>query len=220
MSTEHLLRVGQARSQARIILFDEQEVSGTGEDSLSRELYAKFVVQSEPSALLKRRLLVSRNGCMFATVAGVLMCTREPDQFLSNSYIKAVRYRGTVRDANYQIDARDLRGPLDEQIRGALRFIDEHNQTSATKQLGRVEYPQYSMRAVFEAVVNAVVHRDYSIHGATIRVFMYADRLEIISPGLLPNTLTVDNIAENQYTRNELLARLLSECSLEDATRK
>ena len=76
------------------------------------------------------------------------------------------------------------------------------------------------MRAVFEAVVNAVVHRDYSKAGSKIRLFMFADRLELYSPGALANGLTVDNLPYNQATRNELLARLLSEITLEDDVRK
>ena len=72
------------------------------------------------------------------------------------------------------------------------------------------------MRAVFEAVVNAVVHRDYSKTGSKIRLFMFSDRLELYSPGMLANTLTVDNLRYSQATRNELLARLLSEITLDD----
>ena len=72
------------------------------------------------------------------------------------------------------------------------------------------------MRAVFEALVNAVVHRDYSKHGSKIRLFMFADRLEIHSPGELANTLTIDSLPFNQVTRNEILSRLLSEIRLED----
>ena len=75
---------------------------------------------------------------------------------------------------------------------------------------------QYSMRSIFEAIVNAVVHRDYSLYGSKIRLFMYSDRIEIYSPGRLANTLTVDNLIENQVTRNEMLARLLSELAVED----
>ena len=74
------------------------------------------------------------------------------------------------------------------------------------------------MQAIFEAIVNAVVHRDYSKQGSKIRLFMFADRLEICSPGALANTLTVDNLPYNQVTRNELLARLLSEVIIDDGS--
>ena len=72
------------------------------------------------------------------------------------------------------------------------------------------------MKAVFEAVVNAVVHRDYFKHGSQIRLFMFSDRLEIYSPGALANILTVETLEHNCATRNELLSRLLSELSMEE----
>ncbi len=214
MSTEHLLRVGQSRSQVRIISFDEQAVPNTSQDILQKDLYLRFVAHDSQSPLSQRRLLVSHNGSLHATVAGILMCNPAPDRYIHNSYIQAVFYRGEVRDANYQIDAKDCRGPLDDQITGAYNFVGQYNRLSGRKDVGREERPQYSMRAVFEALVNAVVHRDYSIHGSKIRLFMFADRLEIHSPGVLANTLTVESLIDNQFTRNELLSRLLSELSL------
>ena len=75
-----------------------------------------------------------------------------------------------------------------------------------------METPQFSIRAVFEAVVNAVAHRDYSIHASKIRCFMFEDRLEIRSPGPPPNTVTLESMAMRQATRNELVASLLSAC--------
>ena len=72
------------------------------------------------------------------------------------------------------------------------------------------------MRAVFEAIVNAVVHRDYSKSGSKIRLFMFTDRLELYSPGALANTVTIDKLRYSQATRNELLSRLLSEITLDD----
>ena len=86
------------------------------------------------------------------------------------------------------------------------------------KQPGRVEIPQYSIRAVFEAVVNAVAHRDYSIHGSKIRLFLFDDRLELYSPGPLPNTVTIESMPLRQSTRNELITSLLARCPVEDPT--
>ncbi len=216
MSTEHLLRVGQSRSQACIVPFDEQAVPNTGRNTLQKDLYMRFVSVDNPSSLRQRRLLVSYRDSLHATVAGVLMCNPNPDQHLYNSCIQAVFYKGKNKDANYQIDAKDYRGPLDKQIVGAYHFVSQYNRLSARKEIGREERPHYSMKAVFEALVNAVVHRDYSIHGSKIRLCMFADRLELHSPGALANTLTVESLIDNQFTRNELLSRLLSELSIGD----
>ena len=139
------------------------------------------------------------------------MCHNKPDNYLYNSFIQAVAYSGKTRDANYQLDAKDFIGPLDQQIKEAFMFVKRHNKVSARKDVGREEKPQYSMRAVFEALVNAVAHRDYSKHMSKIRLFIYSDRLELYSPGALANTLTVETLQDNQATRNELLTRLLSE---------
>jgi predicted HTH transcriptional regulator len=119
------------------------------------------------------------------------------------------------KDANYQIDAQDFKGVLDQQIINAFKFVKQYNKVSATKEVGRTERPQYSMKAIFEAIVNAVVHRDYSKSGSKIRLFIFSNRLELYSPGALSNTLAVDTLISNQITRNELLTRLLSEIELD-----
>ncbi len=92
-----------------------------------------------------------------------------------------------------------------------MAFLKRNQTVIATKELHRVEFPQFSERAVFEAVVNAVAHRDYSVFASKIRFFMFDDRLEIYSPGALPNTVTIDSMALRQATRNELMTSLLAE---------
>ena len=83
-------------------------------------------------------------------------------------------------------------------------------QVAARKDPARTDLPQYSEKAVFEALVNAVVHRDYSMRGSKIRLSMFADRLEIQSPGSLPNNLSVESMASRQSTRNEALTSVLA----------
>ena len=78
--------------------------------------------------------------------------------------------------------------------------------------MGRVDQPQYDMTSVFEAIVNAAAHRDYSMHGTRIRLHMFSDRIELYSPGNLPNTMTVDDLAYRQMSRNETLTSLLARC--------
>jgi predicted HTH transcriptional regulator len=140
------------------------------------------------------------------------MCTKSPEIYLAGAFIEAVKYRGIHQDSNYQIDAQQVRGPLDEQIRQAMRFLIRNQRVAATKDPHRIERPQFSERAVFEAIVNSVAHRDYSIYGSKIRFFIFDDRLEIYSPGALPNTVTVETLPLRQATRNELITSLLSQC--------
>ena len=68
----------------------------------------------------------------------------------------------------------------------------------------------YDLDVVIEAVVNAFAHRDYAISGAKIRLFLFADRLELHSPGKLPNTLTLDDMPCRTFTRNQLVVSFLS----------
>ncbi|MDE0552631.1 MAG: putative DNA binding domain-containing protein [Candidatus Poribacteria bacterium] len=221
MPTEQLARLFQTRSQARIIAFDEQFVPNTHKETLREPLYQRFLTEGATEdqtddLLLKRRLLVKDGEQNRASVAGILMCYEKPDDYLYNSFIQAVYYLSTEKDANYQLDAKDFKGPLDQQIIDAFKFVQKYNAVAARKAIGRIDYPEYNMRAVFEAIVNAVVHRDYSKTVSKIRLFMFDDRLELYSPGALANTVTVDNLRYSQATRNELLARLLSEIRLDD----
>ena len=209
-----LARLFQQRSQARLIRFDEQAVPDSNKDSLEPELYQRFLGnRDDDEALTLRKMRLLRDddsGVERATVAGVLMCSSNPQHWLAGAFIQAVHYRGVHQDSNYQIDAKEIVGPLDQQVRRALVFVKENMSISAIKEPARQELPQYSLRAVFEALVNAVAHRDYSIHGSKIRLFLFDDRLELYSPGSLPNTLTIDSLALRQSTRNELVTSLLA----------
>ena len=215
MPPELLARLFQQRSQAGLIRFDEQPVPKTSASSLSERLWRRFIPQSTspPAVLLEKRALLARDdsGELRASVAGILLACEEPDEFLPWAYIEAAAYRGTARDSNYQLDASRIRGPLDEQVRQAMLFLRRNQKVAAVKTPARVETPQFSEQAVFEAIVNAVAHRDYSVHVSRIRFFLLDDRLEIYSPGALANTITVDTLESRQATRNELISRLLSE---------
>ena len=142
------------------------------------------------------------------------MACQQPQEFLPNAFIQAVSYRGTKRNSAYQLDARDIVGPVDIQIMEACKFVEKNMKTFAVKEPGRIEIQQYSSQAVFEAIVNAVTHRDYSIYGSKIRLQMFSDRLEIFSPGTVPNSMTIDTLHLRQSTRNELLTSLLARCPL------
>lgn len=215
MSPEYLARMFQQRSQAQLFRFEEQPVPRSSINDLSKELWEKYTTRSNEPAdivLLKRSLLAKEeSGALVASVAGILFCCEYPEHFLPSAFIEAVRYRGTRQDSNYQIDAQRIRGPLDRQIKESMAFLKRNQTVGAIKKPHRIEKPQFSERAIFEAVVNAVAHRDYSISGSKIRFFMFNDRLEIYSPGALPNTVTVDSMHLRQATRNELITSLLAE---------
>ncbi len=219
MSPDALARLFQERSQSRMIRFDESPVPGTGPEDLDYSLTMRFLREESTGegvtkdAARKLRLIADDDdGVARLTLAGVLLCTREPQKWLPHAYVQAVSYAGERTDLNYQTDARDIAGPIDAQVTEALHFVRRNMLVRATKGTGRIERPQFSERAVFEAVVNAVAHRDYSMAGQRVRLHMFGDRLELYVPGALANTLTPDTLHLRQANRNELIVSLLARC--------
>ena len=213
MTSGERLRLAQKRGQARFLWFDKQPVQGTGfgalDESLWKPLLSAEGAAAPELALEKMGVLTSdENGTLRATVAGVLLCTRSPEEWLPNACISATCYRGKNR-ASGQTDAQTITGPLNRQIAETVAFAVRNMRVGAYKNPARTDLPQYSESAFFEAIVNAVVHRDYAIHSSRIRLSMFADRVEINSPGGLPNNLTIDSMDVRQSTRNEALASIL-----------
>ena len=222
MSPEYLARLFEQRSQTRIIRFDEQIVPLAGLHDLEPDLWERFLTprsRDEREGFLSKLHMVRADddGTLRPTVAGVLMAPKDPRQWLPNAYIQAVSYRGAgIRVGEYtdpyQLDAADISGPLDLQVVEACQFVAKNMKTAAFKDQGRLDRPQFDMTAVFEALVNAVAHRDYSIHGSKVRLRLFSDRLELHSPGSIPNTMTVEDLAYLQATRNEVITSLLAKC--------
>ena len=220
MSPEVLARLFQERSQSRVIRFDESPVPGTSPAQLDGALTRRFSRDErfpDETALRKLRIVADdEDGAARITIAGVLLCTRDPGRWLPHAQIQAVSYVGERQDINYQSDARDFDGPLDEQVLEALHFVRRNMRVAATKAMARVERPQFSERAVFEALVNAVAHRDYSMAGARVRLHLFGNRLELHVPGALANTLTPESMDSRQYSRNELIVSLLARCRVSE----
>jgi ATP-dependent DNA helicase RecG len=225
MSSEYLARLFQQRSQSRIIRFDEQIVADATVHDLEparwQRLTTDRTLDDEVTFLQKLGMVRSDlAGAVRPTVAGVLMATADPRRWLPNAFIQAVAYQGDTiapdADRPYQLDALDCIGPLDQQVIDGCRFVFRNMKTAAFKHLGRRDVPQYDLEAVFEALVNAVAHRDYSIHGSKVRLRMFSDRLEVYSPGALANTMGIEGLEYRQAARNETITSLLAKCPIGD----
>ena len=221
MQPDEIRRLLQSRGQSDAAATDSQVVRNTGINSLSPELWRRYASSrtNDPAEVILTKLKFvkdDRHGALRATVGGVLLAADDPREWLPNAYIQAVCYDGTQMDGNRQLDAQDIGGPLDQQIRDAMRFVVRNRRLAARQQPARSDVPQYSERAVFEAVVNAVVHRDYAVSGSKIRLSMFDDRLELYSPGGLCNSMTPEDLRTSQFTRNELLASRLGQCPVGD----
>ncbi len=202
--------------------FDRRIVEEASVDDLDARLVDRFRGEiggdDRMTALSKLDMLREDDaGVLRPTVAGVLLGSRRPQRWLPQAYIQSVAYRGVsvegALDApRYQLDARDDDGPLDDQIAYACRFVARNQRVEASKKMGRRSWPQYDLTAVFEAVVNAVAHRDYSLRGSKVRLRMFSDRIELFSPGALANGMRIDDLPYKQNARNPAIANLLDRC--------
>lgn len=219
MPPDYLARLFQQRSQTRLIRFDEQVVASATLADLSPPLWERYFTprtQDAPADALQKLGMARQadDGTVRPTVAGLLLAGNDALRFMPNAFIQAVAYRGVTIQPDdsgwYQRDAQDITGPLDAQITGAVDFVRKNMFVRARKTLGRGDLPQFDLIAVFEAVANAVAHRDYAIYGAKIRLRLFDDRLELYSPGAIPNTLSLDSLPYRQFARNETITSLLA----------
>ena len=224
MSPEYLARLFQQRSRARITAFDQQPVSSASLEDLVPKLYNQFKTSrtDDSTKWLSKLHMIAKDKSseLRPTVAGVLMASQNPRSWLPNAFIQAVAYRGTEINPSashpYQLDAADIVGPLDRQVDDACHFVVKNMRVAAFKDMGRIDRPQFDMAAVLEAIVNAVAHRDYSIYGSKIRLRMFEDRLELYSPGSIPNAMTIESLAHIQSARNDVITSLLAKCPVPD----
>ena len=221
MGPAEIRRLLQARGRSDAESTDTQVVAGTGVATLDPKLWRRYASSrtgdADEIALSKLKFVKEdAQGVVRATVGGVLLASRDPREWLPSAFIQAVCYAGDRMDGDRQLDAQDIAGPLDQQIRDAVRFVERNRRVAARKEPARRDVPQFSDRAVFEALVNALVHRDYAVSGSKTRLFVFDDRLELYSPGALGNSMSVEDLRTSQFTRNELLASRLGQCRVGD----
>lgn len=210
----------QNREQSRFTSYDMQIVPNTGFNTLDPNLWEPLLSLTwaeNPLRGLKnlRLIAVDDTDQDRATVAGILLCTERPEEWLPQAMIVATHYRGQDR-ASGQLDAQEIIGPLNIQIAHAVKFIKRNMRNAARKVPEREDIPEYNIAAVFEAVVNAVVHRDYSLKKRRIRLSMFKDHIEIDSPGSLPNGMTIESMDISQATRNEVIASVFGRIPVGD----
>lgn len=197
--------------------YETQLVPGARPDDLDPDIIRDYLMRREergaPRALNQDELLyeigaIDRDGT--PTTIGILLFGKKPQLFFPQSSITFVRFAGTEprgEDGGIGYGRRDeIHGNLARVIERTWNIIFEEMRVGAkVKGLERADLLEYPRFAVREALVNAVAHRDYRIHGRRIEVRMYTDRLEIISPGSLPGYMTLDNLVEEHFSRNPRL---------------
>jgi len=155
--------------------------------------------------LLQNMNLATDNGVL--NLAGLLLFAEQPERFKPQFVVKAIRYPGNDIHTSAYLDTEDFVGTLDKIYNDALAFILRNlHKVQAGRGINTPGVPEISPVVFEELLVNALVHRDYLI-SAAIRLFVYDNRIELISPGHLPNNLTVEKIRTgNSNLRNPILA--------------
>jgi ATP-dependent DNA helicase RecG len=160
-----------------------------------------------------RRLKVLRvvDDHLTPTMAGVLLFAREPQQFVPQSVVGLARFPGTTRGTTQIVDRADVEGDLAETIDRAEAFVRRNTRiASKIYHAQRLEITEYPYPAIREAIANAVIHRDYWQAGSRAQVAIYADRIEVESPGGLLPPITVETLGHTPPVwRNPDLAGLL-----------
>ena len=230
--------------QGGLFRYGLKPVLGTAIDSLSqrhlRDYFDRVLGSSVPPAndvdqwqrlLQNLELATPTAGRMVATVDGMLLFGKNPKRFLPQSGIRAICYLGQEPDYATRADE-DLKGPMvplcDPEdgefvklglVDKAWDFVRRNTTPSAhlegARRIDRWEFPEEAVR---EAVANALVHRDYSIVGTDIMLAIFSDRLEVVSPGRLPNTVTPAGMRLGQrYARNQTLVNVMRDYGYVDA---
>jgi ATP-dependent DNA helicase RecG len=178
----------------------------------------KVKVQQEPESFLDGicHVLEECNSDKVFNAAGVLLFSTNPQHFVPHSTIRCIRYEGN--DTSMSIgDERECSGNLIELIESAYSFVKKNirkfGSVIDTRTVYEYEYPEITFR---EAIINAVSHRDYLLEALDVQVFIFNNRIEIISPGRFPEKSLEDNIPLKPYPRNRLISELLQSCEYGD----
>jgi len=140
--------------------------------------------------------------------AGVLFFAKNVRHFFNQAYVTCLLAKGT--DKVHVLDRKDFDGGIVADIEDAMRFIERNTRTAwRIEALQRENIPEYPMKALREALTNAVMHRDWFVEGANVFVELYTDRIEVVSPGGLPKGMTLADLGRKSVRRNALIADLL-----------
>lgn len=238
-SREELERMFQASGRLQYGL---KPVPGAGFDALDRRRLRDYLVRvldgtapveddSEGwGALLRNIDLMTVSAHQYvATIDGLLLFGQAPRRYVPQSGIRALCFPGTEPDYAARADE-NLRGPMvplgthetiveTGLVEQAWDFVRRNTTPTAyledTRRIDRWEFPEEVVR---EVVVNALVHRDYSIAGTDVTLSIFSDRFEIQSPGRLPNTVTIDGMKSGmRYARNQTLVNVMRDYGYVDA---
>lgn len=201
--------------------YEDEWVEEAGLEDLDHDLLneykSKINANNLPDAqVLRARGLMKRKGQKwYLTRGALLLFAQEIIQFHPNCRVRFTRYEGTtqgvgsqlniIKDVNFDLPILKLIPATTQFIASQLKELTRLNPSTGRFETS-TEYPEFAWT---EALINAIAHREYALEGAFIQISMFDDRLEISSPGRLPNIVTIDNIQYTRYSRNPHLTRVL-----------
>jgi ATP-dependent DNA helicase RecG len=218
-SKEELLRLFEASGSLH---FDISPVEGTSIKDLNIDIirdyfmkYNTFDLFDEPEESVERILvnadiLKEADGRKLCTVGGLLVFGKNPEKHLPQNGVSFAHFKGN-EITDELIDKKIITGRI-QDIAEQLMVVIKNNMLipSVINGLKREDKEEYPMIVMREAIVNSLVHRNYSISGSKIRVLMYDDRIEFRSPGRLPNTVTIEKMKIGvSYARNPFLVKYM-----------
>ncbi len=207
---EDLIREGQR------ISFDEEPIYQSI-SILSKSVLRNFYgTKASITRLLSDKLIThaaANNDKCLPTVAGTILFCESPEDFISESMIICTRFEGTT--GRNIIQTEEITGNLEKQADVSFNLIKswllKNYELKVTKLKGKLPIPQEALR---EAIINALIHRKYSIPGAN-KIALYDNRLEIFSPGCFPGLVDLNNLGDGTtYLRNPTIARIAHKMGL------
>lgn len=218
-SREELLRLFEATGALH---FDISPVENTSIKDLNLDVirdyflkYNAFDLHEESKEAVQRILInadimTEANDKLLCTVGGLLVFGKNPEKRLPQNGVSFAHFKG-IGITDELIDKKVITGRI-QDIAEQLMVVFKNNMKtpSVINGLKREEKEEYPSLVLREAIVNTLVHRNYSISGSKIRIFMFADRAEFHSPGRLPNTVTIDKMKIGiSYARNPFLVKYM-----------
>lgn len=181
---------------------------------LAKEFFSNVSKKFDMSAAKSLNLLVKHQSNYYPSNGAILVFGKNRERFFPDAMIRCGCFRDITK--TQIIDQQDIDIALPIALNRVLSFIERN--TSKRSEIGqtkRVDIPQYPPIVIREAVINAIVHADYSVKGATIQIAIFSDRLEITNPGALPYGLSLDKALSGiSQLRNRVIGHVFKELGL------
>lgn len=165
-------------------------------------------------SLMNLGILKEESGEIYPTVGGYILFGKERNKYFPDAVIRCARFKG--KGSEEFLDMQDFAGYPIKEIDYVISFIKRNiNKSARIDGVYREESYEFPILALREGLINAIVHRDYAIQGSDIKVGIYDDRIEIISPGMLPFGVVFEDILEGvSHLRNKVIGMVFKELGL------